>query len=146
MAKVIYTAEAHVTGGRLAGHGRTSDGALEVDIRIPSELGGEGGGTNPEQLFAVGYASCFESALSVVARREKRDADDAEIESKVNLIPTEDRGFGLAVELDVRLPSVSDPDEAKRIVAAAHKVCPYSNATRGNVDVALTANGEPVDE
>jgi lipoyl-dependent peroxiredoxin len=146
MAKVIYTAEAHVTGGRLAGHGRTSDGALEVDIRIPSELGGEGGGTNPEQLFAVGYASCFESALSVVARREKRDADDAEIESKVNLIPTEDRGFGLAVELNVRLPSVSDPDEAKRIVAAAHKVCPYSNATRGNVDVALTANGEPVDE
>jgi lipoyl-dependent peroxiredoxin len=146
MAKVIYTAEAHVTGGRLTGHGRTSDGALEVDIRIPSELGGEGGGTNPEQLFAVGFASCFESALSVVARRDKRDADDAEIESKVNLIPTEDRGFGLAVELDVRLPSVSDPDEAKRIVAAAHKVCPYSNATRGNVDVALTANGEPVDE
>jgi lipoyl-dependent peroxiredoxin len=146
MAKVIYTAEAHVTGGRLAGHGRTTDGALEVDLRIPSEMGGEGGGTNPEQLFAVGFASCFESALSVVARREKRDADDAEIESKVNLIPTEDRGFGLAVELDVRLPSVSDPDEAKRIVAAAHKVCPYSNATRGNVDVTLTANGEVVDE
>jgi lipoyl-dependent peroxiredoxin len=146
MAKVIYTAEARVTGGRLAGHGRTTDGALEVDLRIPSEMGGEGGGTNPEQLFAVGYASCFESALSVVARREKRDADDAEIESKVNLIPTEDRGFGLAVELDVRLPSVSDPEEAKRIVTAAHKVCPYSNATRGNVDVTLTANGEPVEE
>ena len=146
MAKVIYTAEAHVTGGRLAGHGRTTDGALEVDLRIPSEMGGAGGGTNPEQLFAVGYASCFESALSVVARREKRDADDAQIESKVNLIPTEERGFGLAVELDVQLPSVSDPEEAKRIVAAAHKVCPYSNATRGNIDVALRANGEPVDE
>jgi osmotically inducible protein OsmC len=145
MAKVIYTAEAHVTGGRLAGHGRTNDGALEVDIRIPSEMGGEGGGTNPEQLFAVGFASCFESAMSVVARREKRDADDAEIESKVNLIPTEERGFGLAVELDVRLPSVEDPEEAKRIVAAAHKVCPYSNATRGNIDVTLTANGEPVE-
>jgi osmotically inducible protein OsmC len=145
MAKVLYTAEARVTGGRLAGHGRTTDGALEVDLRIPSEMGGDGGGTNPEQLFAVGYASCFESALSVVARREKRDADDAEIESKVNLIPTEDRGFGLAVELDVRLPSVSDPEEAKRIVAAAHKVCPYSNATRGNIDVTLTANGEPVE-
>jgi lipoyl-dependent peroxiredoxin len=145
MAKVIYTAEAHVTGGRLAGHGRTSDGALEVDIRIPPELGGEGGGTNPEQLFAVGFASCFESAMSVVARREKRDADDAEIESKVNLIPTEERGFGLAVELDVRLPSVQDAEEAKRIVAAAHKVCPYSNATRGNVEVTLTANGELVD-
>jgi lipoyl-dependent peroxiredoxin len=145
MAKVIYTAEAHVTGGRQAGHGRTADGALEVDIRIPSELGGEGGGTNPEQLFAVGFASCFERAMSVVARREKREADDAEIESKVNLIPTEDRGFGLAVELDVTLPSVQDAEEAKRIVAAAHKVCPYSNATRGNVDVTLTANGEPVD-
>ena len=145
MAKVIYTAEAHVTGGRQAGHGRTTDGALEVDIRIPSELGGEGGGTNPEQLFAVGFASCFESAMSVVARREKREADDAEIESKVNLIPTEDRGFGLAVELDVTLPSVEDAEEAKRIVAAAHKVCPYSNATRGNIDVTLTANGEPVE-
>ena len=145
MAKVIYTAEAHVTGGRLAGHGRTTDGALEVDIRIPSELGGEGGGTNPEQLFAVGFAACFESAMSVVARREKRDADDAVIESKVNLIPTEERGFGLAVELDVRLPSVEDAEEAKRIVAAAHKVCPYSNATRGNIDVTLTANGEPVE-
>ena len=145
MAKVIYTAEAHVTGGRLAGHGRTTDGALEVDIRIPPEMGGEGGGTNPEQLFAVGFASCFESAMSVVARREKRDADDAEIESKVNLIPTEERGFGLAVELDVTLPSVQNAEEAKRIVAAAHKVCPYSNATRGNVEVTLTANGERVD-
>jgi Ohr subfamily peroxiredoxin len=144
MAKVIYTAEAHVTGGRLAGHGRTADGALEVDIRIPPELGGEGGGTNPEQLFAVGFAACFESAMSVVARREKRDADDAQIESKVNLIPTEERGFGLAVELDVTLPSVQDAEEAKRIVAAAHKVCPYSNATRGNVDVTLRANGEVV--
>ena len=144
MAKVIYTAEAHVTGGRLAGHGRTTDGALEVDIRIPPELGGEGGGTNPEQLFAVGFASCFESAMSVVARREKREADDAEIESKVNLIPTEERGFGLAVELDVKLPSVEDAEEAKRIVAAAHKVCPYSNATRGNIEVTLTANGKLV--
>jgi lipoyl-dependent peroxiredoxin len=145
MAKAIYSAEAHVTGGRQAGHGKTSDGALEVDIRVPSELGGEGGGTNPEQLFAVGYAACFESALSLIARREKRDADDAQIESKVDLIPTENRGFGLAVELDVTLPSVEDPEEAKRIVAAAHKVCPYSNATRGNIEVTLTANGEPVD-
>lgn len=145
MAKVLYTAQAHVTGGRMKGHGRTSDGALEVDLRIPSEMGGEGGGTNPEQLFAVGYASCFESALSVVARREKRDANDAEVDSKVMLLPTEERGFKLAVELDVRLPSVDDPEEARRIVAAAHKVCPYSAATRGNIDVKLTANGEPVE-
>jgi Ohr subfamily peroxiredoxin len=145
MAKVLYTAEARVTGGRMAGHGRTSDGALEVDLRIPTEMGGEGGGTNPEQLFAVGFASCFESALAVMARREKRDADDTEIDSKVMLLPTEERGFKLAVELDVRLPSIDDAEEAKRIVAGAHKVCPYSAATRGNIDVKLTANGEPVE-
>jgi lipoyl-dependent peroxiredoxin len=145
MAKKLYTAEAHVTGGRLAGHGRTSDGALEVDLRIPVETGGEGGGTNPEQLFAVGYAACFEGALSTVARREKREANDAEIDSRVSLVTGEDRSFTIAVELDVRLPSVDDPEEAKRIVAAAHKVCPYSNATRGNIEVELTANGEPVE-
>ncbi|MFN8129917.1 MAG: organic hydroperoxide resistance protein [Solirubrobacteraceae bacterium] len=144
MTKILYTAEAHVTGGRLAGHGRTSDGALEVDIRIPKDLGGDGGGTNPEQLFAVGFAACFESALAVVARREKVDAGDAEIDSKVHLIPTPEKGFGLAVQLDVRLPSVTDAETAKRIVQAAHRVCPYSNATRGNIDVTLTANGEPI--
>ncbi len=146
MAKVLYTAEARVEGGRAKGHGRTSDGELEVDIRPPRELGGEGGGTNPEQLFAVGFASCFESALSVAARRQKVEADDAAIDSKVMLIPTEQRGFGIAVELDVTLPSVTDEDEAVRLVSTAHKVCPYSNATRGNIEVKLTANGRPVDE
>src|SRR5262245_31987494 len=144
MAKVVYTAEANVVGGRQAGHGKTSDGMLEVDLRIPDEMGGNGGATNPEQLFAVGYAACFEGALSVVARREKREADDASIDSRVSLITTEERGFNVAVELNVTLPSVDDAEEAKRIVAEAHKVCPYSNATRGNVDVTLTANGEPV--
>ena len=83
MAKVLYTAEAEVTGGRMEGHGRTCDGALEVDIRIPEGLGGPGGGTNPEQLFAVGFASCFESALAVVARRAKVEAGDAKVASKV---------------------------------------------------------------
>ncbi len=144
MTKILYTAEAHVTGGRLAGHGRTSDGALEVDIRIPTDLGGDGAGTNPEQLFAVGFAACFESALAVVARREKVDAGDAEIDSKVHLLPTPEKGFGLAVQLDVRLPSVTDAETATRIVQAAHQVCPYSNATRGNIEVTLTANGAPV--
>ena len=145
--KVLYTAEATVTGGRIEGHGRTSDGALEVDIRIPSELGGPGGGTNPEQLFAVGFASCFESAMGSVARRLKLDlqADDVSIDSKVMLLPTEERGFKIGVELDVTLPSVSDPEAAKDLVAKAHKVCPYSNATRGNVDVKLTVNGESVE-
>ena len=145
MAKPIYTAEAHVTGGRIEGHGRTSDGALEVDIRIPQALGGSGGGTNPEQLFAVGYASCFESALMVVARRARAEVGDVEVDSKVQLLPTEERSFKLAVELDVNLPSVDDGETAADLVRAAHKVCPYSNATRGNVDVALTANGQPVE-
>jgi lipoyl-dependent peroxiredoxin len=146
MAKAIYTAEARVTGGRAEGHGRTSDGALEVDLRIPAEMGGAGGGTNPEQLFAVGYASCFESALGVVARRARQEVGDVEVDSKVMLLPTEDRGFKLGVTLDVSLPSVDDGDAAAELVKAAHRVCPYSNATRGNVEVALTANGRPVEE
>lgn len=145
MAKVLYTAEAHVEGGRAKGHGRTSDGALEVDLRMPAELGGEGGATNPEQLFAVGFASCFESALGIVAKRERAEGEDAKVDSKVMLLPTPERGFKLAVELDVTLPSVEDPQEAARIVAAAHQVCPYSQATRGNIDVTLTANGAPVE-
>lgn len=144
--KVIYTAEAHVTGGRQNGHGRTADGALEVDLRFPVELGGEGGGTNPEELFAVGFAACFESALGAVARREKLDVDDVEVDSKVMLAPTENRGFKLAVELDVTLPSIDDEAQAAELVRAAHGVCPYSNATRGNIEVKLTANGRPVEE
>ncbi|HTU86303.1 MAG TPA: organic hydroperoxide resistance protein [Solirubrobacteraceae bacterium] len=139
-AKVVYTAEATVTGGREQGHGRSTDGELDVQLRPPAE----GGGTNPEQLFAVGYAACFEGALNVAARREHKDVGDASIDSKVSLITTEDRGFNVAVELDVTLPSVSDAEEAKQIVAAAHEICPYSNATRGNVEVTLTANGQPV--
>jgi osmotically inducible protein OsmC len=144
--RAIYTAEAHVTGGRAEGHGRTSDGALEVDLRVPEEMGGGGGGTNPEQLFAVGYAACFESALGGVARRRRQDAGDVAIDSQVMLLPTPDRRFKLAVTLAVSLPSIADADEAVDLVRAAHQVCPYSNATRGNVDVSLTANGHPVEE
>jgi lipoyl-dependent peroxiredoxin len=140
MAKVVYTAEATVTGGREQGHGKTTDGELDVQLRPPDE----GGGTNPEQLFAVGYAACFEGALNVAARRAKAEVGDASIDSKVSLITTEDRGFNIAVELDVTLPQVQDADAAKEIVAAAHQICPYSNATRGNVEVTLTANGQPV--
>jgi lipoyl-dependent peroxiredoxin len=145
MTKALYTAQAHVTGGRTNGHGRTSDGELEVDIRLPAELGGEGGGTNPEELFAVGYAACFEGALSTVARRSKDDTGDVAIESRVMLVTTEERAFTIAVELDVSLPSISDPAKAVELVRAAHQVCPYSNATRGNIDVELTANGQAVD-
>jgi osmotically inducible protein OsmC len=144
MAKVIYTAEATVTGGRAEGHGATTDGALEVELRTPAEMGGEGGGTNPEQLFAVGYAACFEGALGVVGRRERAEVGDVSIDSRVSLMTTEDRGFNVAVALHVTLPQVTDPEQAVRIVAAAHEVCPYSNATRGNIDVELTANGHEV--
>lgn len=143
MGKTLYTAEAHVSGGRIAGHGRTSDGALEVDIRIPPELGGEEPGTNPEQLFAVGYASCFENALAAVARRKKLEVGDVAVDSKVMLITGEERSFTIAVELAVSLPGLGE-QEAVDLVEAAHKVCPYSNATRGNIDVALSANGVPV--
>jgi Ohr subfamily peroxiredoxin len=144
VARVLYTAEATVTGGRIAGHGRTDDGGLDVQLRMPTEMGGDGGGTNPEQLFAVGFAACFESALGVVARRERAETGDVSIDSRVSLLPTEDRGFKLAVELDVTLPQVEDPEQAVRIAAAAHQVCPYSNATRGNIDVKVTANGRDI--
>jgi Ohr subfamily peroxiredoxin len=144
MSKPIYTAEATVTGGRAEGHGQTSDGALDVQLRMPTEMGGAGGGTNPEELFAVGYAACFEGALGVVGRRERAEVGDVSIDSRVSLFPTEERGFKLAVELDVTLPQVTDSEQAKRIVAAAHQVCPYSNATRGNVEVALSVNGKPL--
>jgi Ohr subfamily peroxiredoxin len=145
MAKAIYTAEATVTGGRIEGHGVTTDSELDVQIRVPAELGGPGGGTNPEQLFAVGFAACFESAMGVIGRREKAEVGDVSIDSRVTLLPTEERGFKLAVALDVSLPQVEDLETARRIVAAAHMVCPYSNATRGNIDVTLTVNGEPIE-
>ena len=144
MAKSLYTARAHVVGGRDHGHGVTSDKQLEVELRTPVEMGGDGGGTNPEQLFAVGYAACFEGALGVVGRREHSDLGEVSIDSEVSLITTENRGFTVAVGLDVSLPGVDDPERAVSIVAAAHEVCPYSNATRGNVEVTLTANGHPV--
>jgi lipoyl-dependent peroxiredoxin len=140
----VYTAKAHVIGGRQNGHGRTSDGLLDVQLRVAPELGGDGGGTNPEQLFAVGYAACFEGALMVAARRQRLDVADVAIESQVTLTATEDRRFVLGVGLDVTLPSVEDPEQAIALVKAAHEVCPYSNATRGNIDIELTANGQPV--
>jgi lipoyl-dependent peroxiredoxin len=105
--KVLYTAEATVTGGRDEGHARSADPALDVQLRTPAELGGPGGGTNPEQLFAAGYAACFESALKTVARRRDVNADDVSIASKVSLGPGDDRNFILAVALDVTLPQRS---------------------------------------
>ena len=143
MAKVLYTANAHVTGGR-DGHGRTTDGELEVDLRVPKEIGGAGGGTNPEQLFAVGYAACFESALGTVARRHHLDPGQIAIDSAVSLLPASGGGFQLAVALDVSLPSVGDRVTAAQLVTEADQVCPYSNATRGNIDVDLLLDGDPI--
>src|SRR4249920_1987867 len=120
MARVLYTAEATVTGGRANGHGRTTDGALDVQLRSPKEMGGQGGGTNPEQLFAVGYAACFEGAIGAVARRAKAETGDVAIESQVSLHPNEARGFDLSVTLDVTLPSVDDAT-ALELVKAAHQ-------------------------
>jgi lipoyl-dependent peroxiredoxin len=143
MAKILYTANAHVTGGR-DGHGRTSDGELVVALRRPKEMGGSGGGTNPEELFAVGYAACFESALTVVARRRRIEAEEVAIDSAVSLITTDDGAFKLAVTLDVSLPSVNDQNEAAELVRETHRVCPYSNATRGNIDVGLLLDGQAI--
>ena len=140
MAKVIYTAKATVTGGRANGHGVTDDGALDIQMRPPTD----GGGTNPEQLFAVGYAACFEGALSAVARRQKVELGEVSIASSVSLITTEERGFNISAELDVTVPGL-DADGAEQVVRAAHQVCPYSNATRGNIDVRLIANGRTLD-
>jgi len=144
MARVLYTARAHVTGGRGDGHGRSADGELEVDLRVPKEMGGAGGGTNPEELFAVGYAACFESALGTAARRRHLDAGPAAIDSAVSLLPDGSGGFRLAVTLDLTLPSVDDPETAAELIREADQVCPYSNAIRGNVDVDLLLDGKAI--
>jgi len=143
MAKVLYTANAHVIGGR-NGHGQTADGELDVDLRAPKEMGGPGGGTNPEELFAVGYAACFESAVLGAARRRRLEAGEVTIGSAVSLLPTGDGGYKLAVSLDVSLPSVTDRGVAVELVREAHQICPYSNATRGNIDVELLIDAEPI--
>lgn len=135
LKKPLYTAEASVKGGR-DGHGRSSDGILDLDIRPPVEMGGTGAGTNPEQLFALGYSACFQSAMGVVARRMGTDTSDSEVTGRVTIGTIDGGAFGLAVELDVHIPGV-DADTADKIVHAAHEVCPYSNATRGNIEVTL---------
>ena len=144
MDSVLYTAEAVVEGGR-AGHGRTSDGRLDVALSVPKELSGDGGpGTNPEQLFAVGYAACFQSALLGVARGHNLDASDSRITSRVSLGPTGRGGFTLSVSLDLHAPQLS-AEQAADLMARAHERCPYSNATRGNIDVQLTVDGHPLE-
>ncbi len=143
MAKVLYTANATVTGGR-DGHGRSADGELEVELRTPTEMGGAGGGTNPEELFAVGYAACFESALGGAARHRKLEIGEVTIDSSVGLLPTGDGGFKLTVALDVAALKGVDAAVAAELIHEAHQICPYSNATRGNIDVQLLLAGSPI--
>ncbi len=133
--KKLYTAEATTKGGR-NGHSETSDGTLKLDFAVPKEMGGPGGGVNPEQLFACGYSACFGSALDLVAKRHKKTLNDIQVTARVSIGPREKGGYELGVDLDVRLPGIQRA-EAEALVAEAHQVCPYSNATRGNIDVNL---------
>lgn len=138
---IVYTAEALATGEGRDGRGRSSDGRLDLDLAIPREMGGSGNGTNPEQLFAVGYAACFHSALRMVGRQEKADVADSSVGARVSIGQLDNGGFGLAVELEITLPNL-DHEAAQRLAEQAHQVCPYSNATRGNIDVTLTVTDD----
>jgi Ohr subfamily peroxiredoxin len=133
--KPLYTAEAFASGDGRDGTARTNDGRLEITLASPVELGGDGQGTNPEQLFAAGYAACFHSALRLVARKERADLTDSAVAARVHLGQLDGgAGFGIAAELEVALPAL-DLATAEALVAKAHQVCPYSNATRGNISV-----------
>jgi osmotically inducible protein OsmC len=134
---VLYTAESTAWGGR-EGRAASSDGVLDLELRIPKELGGPGGPhTNPEQLFATGYAACFHSALKLIAAREKVNVDESAVTARVGIGANDQGGFGLQVELEAELPDV-ERAVAEDLVAKAHQVCPYSNATRGNIEVTLS--------
>ncbi|WP_319458666.1 organic hydroperoxide resistance protein [Micromonospora sp. RTP1Z1] len=135
--QVLYTASARATGDGRDGHVRTSDGTVDLDLAFPKEMGGAGGAANPEQLFAAGYAACFHSALRLVARKARADVGGSVVEAEVGIGPNGSGGFGLTVALVVDLPAV-ERTAAEQLVEAAHQVCPYSNATRGNIEVALT--------
>ncbi|WP_080792285.1 organic hydroperoxide resistance protein [Corynebacterium pacaense] len=137
----LYTAEALATGEGRNGHTATSDGRIDLDLAIPKELGGSGNGANPEQLFAAGYAACFHSALQTVARSEKIKLTDTSVGARVSIGSTGNGGFGLAVELEVTIPDMPH-EQAQKLADAAHRVCPYSNATRGNIDVTVTVSDD----
>ncbi|PZP30026.1 MAG: organic hydroperoxide resistance protein [Kocuria rhizophila] len=138
--EAIYTAEALSTGDGRSGHVRTSDDTVSIDLAPPKEMGGSGNGSNPEQLFAAGYAACFHSALQVVAKSAKKDLGDSAVGARVS-IGKEGEGFGLSVVLEAVIPNLPE-DEARELVEQAHQVCPYSNATRGNIEVELLVTDE----
>ncbi len=138
---VLYKTQAKATGGR-DGAAETLDGSLKVNLSTPKELGGAGGnGNNPEQLFAAGYAACFIGAMKAVASQNKelKVPADATVTSEVGIGPRDEGGFGLTVALNVSLPGL-DQAKAEELVHTAHQVCPYSNATRGNIDVQLSVS------
>jgi Ohr subfamily peroxiredoxin len=139
LVKPLYTTRATATGGR-SGRSTTSDGLLDVALAPPPEMGGPGGATNPEQLFAAGYAACFQSAMAVVGRREKVDTSASLVSVDVTIGLIGGGGYGLAVAINASIPGVDD-ETATKLVEGAHQVCPYSVATRGNVDVTLSASG-----
>nr|WP_243056511.1 organic hydroperoxide resistance protein [Nocardioides sp. SR21] len=132
----LYTASVAATGDGRNGHVQSTDGVLDLDVRLPRELGGSGGAANPELLFAAGYAACFHSALRLVAGQAKVDTTDSEVVADVSLGSNDAGGFELAVRLEVSVPNVEE-DVVRQLVEQAHQVCPYSNATRGNIDVAI---------
>jgi Ohr subfamily peroxiredoxin len=132
----VYTAIATATGDGRNGQTRSSDGLIDLPLATPKEMGGQGGATNPEQLFAAGYAACFLSALKMVARAQKASITDAGVTAEVGIGPNGAGGFGLEIALHVELGGL-DQATAEQLVEAAHQVCPYSNATRGNVPVTL---------
>lgn len=136
LEKVLYTAHATATGGR-DGRAVTSDGQLDIKLAVPKEMGGAGNGLNPEQLFAAGYSACFIGAMRYVAGQQKAALPaDTSIEGAVSIGPA-GQGFGLQVELKISIPGY-DKAQAQKLIEQAHQVCPYSNATRGNIDVVLT--------
>jgi len=134
---ILYTATAHATGDGRNGHARSDDGFIDLDLRIPTEMGGQGGATNPEELFAAGYAACFHSALKLVAGGRKLDVTGTEVSASIGIGPNGAGGFGLAASLAIYAPKL-DRATAEELTAAAHEVCPYSNATRGNIEVTLS--------
>ena len=136
--KVLYTAAAMSSGDARNGRVRSSDGLLDFDLATPKEMGGPGGATNPEQLFAAGYSACFHSALKLVAKNKKVEIADSAVSAEVGIGPNDAGGFGLTVALHVELSGV-DQATADELAEAAHQVCPYSNATRGNIDVTVDA-------
>ncbi|RYV52300.1 organic hydroperoxide resistance protein [Pengzhenrongella frigida] len=138
---ILYTAEALATGEGRNGRTRTSDGRLDLELALPKEMGGSGEGTNPEQLFAAGYAACFHSALQLVARAAGANVADSAVGAQVGIGPSASGGFALAITLEVSLPHLPRA-EALALTEQAHQVCPYSNATRGNVEVTLSVTDE----